>query len=1035
MSDGDPSRLEPLLENALAVAAPGSPSGIAPAKGPERGTIVGGHLRIEKYLKSGKYGAVYLATDIRIERQVALKFFTAGTASIPEVNTEGKALGKLNHRNLVRVYSANIWQEIPYLELEYVDGEELRGERRASQVAVDLGFQLADALAHAHEQGVAHLDISSKNLLIDTHGRLRVIDFGMSYIATLVARGESIRAGTPGYMAPEQWACQPCQKSDVFAAGAVIYQLITGKLPLGSTELHPDQPQEVNWSGVPRKLRTPLRHALAWSPDDRCDASQLASSLREVRDRGRRRSKLAIMTATLLAVAVAAVGAWWSRMIEEHRRTAEVKAALRLGFDSSERDTRTAAAAYAGALKARDPQAALRARAGLALVLEHLPRVTFTVSRSETGVENLTVTDHQIAAMTSEGIIRFDLQTGVRELLELQPGLAPCRGLGIASDDTVFFGLIPTKLARPGTIGLHAGPCFLHRAAKGTTVPEVPFALRPPRYVPASGPVPLATDSAGTRLALWAAADETVFVYEVLGRELRFEQQLTSDREGKIRAIHLEFFDHEHIVAQLELGSGNSEESKDSEAPKDNEVVVWSMKSSQPECRLEHARYVGRIGHGLLVQRAGGEATRQYDLACKEYGAASIVDARRSLTLKDAFVVITANEFMHMDLAHPERQYFVPLPNTPPYVAVPPSKTDSLRSSTIADVAVPPSGRFVVFGTVGGEIGIAAFASFEQATTMRFASSTASAPGWLAFSERGERLAIDGGGVVDLLGRRLPAEDFPATRFTSYLRERLVGLDFRGHLVEDDANGALRTGSFDGITTCGDKLALVRGEQLSLGVGGPGTGAKIVASAVPYRRAQTITADASCSIVLVTYEDGQMNVFRDQRFVERRSGVDLAAVAPGGDFWIEVQGGEILARAARSMATLWRGREHQARATAVAVDRQGTLIATGDGRGCVVIWTTDGVPAAKLCEPLMAGVSALAFSPDGRRLAVAGAEGNVVAGSEGNVVIHDLRAVRAQEGALDDLQKRARCASGREFVNGEIRDLAWDQLAPCLRDP
>lgn len=193
-------RSEPVdsLVRAVARAAPLSP-------GPAEGDLIGGNFRVERKLGAGGMGVVYLARDLRLERQVALKLHGDrhgdGEARIER---EARALARLVHPNVVTVHEVGSWQGRTYIAMEYLDAGTLRAwlaaRRHPWRGIVAIFLQAARGLAAAHDAGLVHRDFKPDNVLLGGGGRVRVADFGLARpVSSIAPPGE----GTPGYMAPE----------------------------------------------------------------------------------------------------------------------------------------------------------------------------------------------------------------------------------------------------------------------------------------------------------------------------------------------------------------------------------------------------------------------------------------------------------------------------------------------------------------------------------------------------------------------------------------------------------------------------------------------------------------------------------------------------------------------------------------------------------------------------------------------------------------------------------------------------------------
>ena len=217
------------------------------ASSPRPGQILG-HFRIIEQIGAGGMGVVYRARDERLERDVAVKVLNAKTlgdvTARARFRHEALTLSRLNHPNVEAVYDFHSEQGLDYLVLEYVPGVSLddrlhQGPLPESE-AISLGVQLARGLAAAHARGVLHRDLKPGNLRVTPEHVLKILDFGLAQLfgpldertlnetetVTIEAPGV---AGTPPYMAPEQLAHkEPDVRTDIYSAGAVLYELVTG---------------------------------------------------------------------------------------------------------------------------------------------------------------------------------------------------------------------------------------------------------------------------------------------------------------------------------------------------------------------------------------------------------------------------------------------------------------------------------------------------------------------------------------------------------------------------------------------------------------------------------------------------------------------------------------------------------------------------------------------------------------------------------------------------------------------------------------
>jgi serine/threonine-protein kinase len=204
-----------------------------------------GKYEITGVLGRGGMGTVYQGLDPIIERTVALKTIRKelledgqGEGMVERFKNEARAAGRLNHPGIVAIYDYGEDEDVSFIAMEYVNGCGLNEFLKANNKKIPLGdvvsimLQLCAALDYAHEQGVIHRDIKSANLLITSDGKLKITDFGIARLDTsnLTMVGSII--GTPNSMAPEQFmGLTADRRSDVFSAGVVFYEMLTGQRP------------------------------------------------------------------------------------------------------------------------------------------------------------------------------------------------------------------------------------------------------------------------------------------------------------------------------------------------------------------------------------------------------------------------------------------------------------------------------------------------------------------------------------------------------------------------------------------------------------------------------------------------------------------------------------------------------------------------------------------------------------------------------------------------------------------------------------
>lgn len=229
------------------------------------------HFRIEERLGEGGMGVVYRATDTKLGRQVALKFLPAFVSRRPEERErflqEARTASRLNHPNIATIYEVNEADAKVYFAMSLVGGVTLKDLRTQGPLTqkqiIQIGIQVADGLAHAHEHDVVHRDIKPHNIMVTTEGRAVILDFGLAQVgltdSTSVAGATS---GTAAYLSPEQAQGQPATpQSDLFALGVVLYELIIGEVPFQG-----DHPAAVLYSIVHEEPGSVLHKSPETSP-------------------------------------------------------------------------------------------------------------------------------------------------------------------------------------------------------------------------------------------------------------------------------------------------------------------------------------------------------------------------------------------------------------------------------------------------------------------------------------------------------------------------------------------------------------------------------------------------------------------------------------------------------------------------------------------------------------------------------------------------------------------------------------------------
>jgi eukaryotic-like serine/threonine-protein kinase len=295
----------------------------------EPGTRLGAY-EVTAFLSAGGMGEVYRARHTVLGRQVAIKTVSARAAE-PKANRrlvrEAQHASILNHPNICTIFEVGDAEGIPFFVMQLVEGRSLRERLREAlpslEDALRVGYQVADALEHAHRHGIVHRDLKSSNVVVDDAGQAIVLDFGLARripeVPTDASRDPTLTvtgavAGTLSHMAPEVLRGGHADaRSDVWALGVLLYELVTGELPFGgrtpfetSSAILGDAPRRMS-NRVPLAVRLVIERCLAKNPNGRY---QHAADVRAALDAIARRNAWPLVGRLLVSTRWRRLSAW-----------------------------------------------------------------------------------------------------------------------------------------------------------------------------------------------------------------------------------------------------------------------------------------------------------------------------------------------------------------------------------------------------------------------------------------------------------------------------------------------------------------------------------------------------------------------------------------------------------------------------------------------------------------------------------------------------------------------------------------------------
>jgi serine/threonine protein kinase len=204
------------------------------------GSTLNKRYRLDTKIGEGGFASVFLAMDLELGRQVAVKIlgqdWTRDKDLLTRFRNEARAIAVLDHPNILQIYDFGVAKGAPYLVMPYLSGGTLSDRMKRERLTLDeIGFylhQVGSALDYAHQHGIVHRDVKPANLLIRNDGQLVLMDFGLAKLLDNVAlEASTLVLGTVAYMAPEQCMGMVSAASDIYMLGVILYQMLVGKLP------------------------------------------------------------------------------------------------------------------------------------------------------------------------------------------------------------------------------------------------------------------------------------------------------------------------------------------------------------------------------------------------------------------------------------------------------------------------------------------------------------------------------------------------------------------------------------------------------------------------------------------------------------------------------------------------------------------------------------------------------------------------------------------------------------------------------------
>ncbi|MEQ1604276.1 MAG: protein kinase [Pyrinomonadaceae bacterium] len=265
------------------------------------------HYKIIREIGSGGMGEVYLATDTKLNRRVAIKVphqdLLSNDQATSRLLREAQAAAMLDHPNICSIHEISETEDGSFIVMQYVEGETLADvltKRPSIERSIDLAIQVVDALSEAHAHHIIHRDIKPANIIVNEKGQVKVLDFGLAKFVEAESSAETTKGpatsgsmmGTVPYMSPEQLRGKRLDaRTDIFSFGAMFYEMLSGQQAFGKesnaetiSAILNDQP---DWTRIPAGLQPIVQKTLRKGRDDRYQTAQdLTRDLREAQQSG-----------------------------------------------------------------------------------------------------------------------------------------------------------------------------------------------------------------------------------------------------------------------------------------------------------------------------------------------------------------------------------------------------------------------------------------------------------------------------------------------------------------------------------------------------------------------------------------------------------------------------------------------------------------------------------------------------------------------------------------------------------------------------